>query len=74
MVDQQPWLQNGPISLPETYHRPDAEWPAFDLERKPEFWQATDPAVARVVGQAEEAIDQAAAAPAFTSAHEAGER
>ena len=74
MVDQQPWLENGPISLPETYHRPDAEWPAFDLERKPEFWQATDPAVARVVGQAEEAIDQAAAAPAFTSAREAGER
>lgn len=29
MVDQQPWLENGPIALPETYKRPEAEWPPF---------------------------------------------
>ena len=72
MVEQQPWLENGPIALPETYHRPDAEWPAFDLDRKPEFWQATDTAVARVVGQAEEAVEQAATEPAGAGAHETG--
>lgn len=63
MVDQQPWLERGPIALPETFLRPESEWPAFVVDRKPEFWQATDTAVARVVGQAETAVADAAAAP-----------
>jgi len=59
MVDQQPWLPNGPIALPETYRRDDASWPAFNVGQRPEFWQATDTAVARVVGLAEDAIAEA---------------
>lgn len=52
-ISQQPWLPNGPVKLPETYRRPDAEWPVFDLNRKAEFWQPTDTAVTAVVAEAE---------------------
>lgn len=75
MVDQQPWLERGPIALPETFLRAESEWPSFVVDRKPEFWQATDTAVARVVGQAEAAVADAAAEPASAApTAEHGER
>ncbi len=37
MVDQQPWLPNGPIALPETFKRPEAEWPPFQVGAKADF-------------------------------------
>ena len=74
VTSQQPWLQNGPVNLPESFKRAEAEWPTFNLDQRPEFWQATDTAVARVVGQAEDAVAEAASEPAHTAAPEAGER
>jgi hypothetical protein len=63
-VNEQPWLPNGPINLDETFKRPEAEWPKFNVDAKPEFWQPTDTAVGRVVDEAEAVAAEAASVEA----------